>query len=75
MTSNITTMMGVKSSKNIDFAGKRVLIRVDFSAPVDKTGEADNFSFISTCARASLEVIEGKILPGFANLDRIEEEL
>jgi phosphoglycerate kinase len=37
---------------------------------VDKAGEKENFSFISTGGGASLELLEGKILPGFENLDR-----
>ncbi len=42
----------------------------DTADAVDKCGEAENFSFISTGGGASLELLEGKILPGFQNLDR-----
>ncbi len=35
MISNIKYMAGVKSLKDIDIEGKRVLIRVDFNVPMD----------------------------------------
>jgi phosphoglycerate kinase len=42
----------------------------DTADAVDRAGEAENFSFISTGGGASLELLEGKILPGFEKLDR-----
>lgn len=44
----------------------------DTADAVERCGEASNFSFISTGGGASLELLEGKILPGFENLDRKE---
>ncbi|MEA1891879.1 MAG: phosphoglycerate kinase [Campylobacterota bacterium] len=44
----------------------------DTADAVEKAGEKDNFSFISTGGGASLELLEGKILPGFERLDRID---
>ncbi len=42
----------------------------DTADAVEKAGEKENFSFISTGGGASLELLEGKILPGFERLDR-----
>lgn len=42
----------------------------DTSNAADKAGEKENFSFISTGGGASLELLEGILLPGFENLDR-----
>ncbi|SFV50655.1 Phosphoglycerate kinase [hydrothermal vent metagenome] len=46
----------------------------DTADAVERAGEATNFSFISTGGGASLELLEGKILPGFELLDRKDEE-
>jgi len=45
----------------------------DTADAVEKAGEKENFSFISTGGGASLELLEGKILPGFEKLDRISD--
>ena len=47
----------------------------DTADAVERAGETDNFSFISTGGGASLELLEGKILPGFSNLDHKNEEM
>lgn len=47
----------------------------DTADAVERAGETDNFSFISTGGGASLELLEGKILPGFSNLDHKKEEV
>ncbi len=44
----------------------------DTADAVEKAGEKENFSFISTGGGASLELLEGKILPGFEQLDRMD---
>jgi len=44
----------------------------DTADAVEKAGETENFSFISTGGGASLELLEGKILPGFEHLDRLD---
>jgi len=46
----------------------------DTADAVDRASEAENFSFISTGGGASLELLEGKVLPGFNNLDRIDSD-
>ncbi len=46
----------------------------DTADAVEKAGEKENFSFISTGGGASLEILEGKILAGFENLDRKGED-
>lgn len=42
----------------------------DTADAIDKAGERDNMSFISTGGGASLELLEGKVLPAFAVLDK-----
>ncbi|MEA2029760.1 MAG: phosphoglycerate kinase [Campylobacterota bacterium] len=42
----------------------------DTANAASKAGEKENFSFISTGGGASLELLEGKILPGVENLDK-----
>lgn len=41
----------------------------DTANAADKVGEKENISFISTGGGASLELLEGKVLPGFENLE------
>ena len=42
----------------------------DTASAAEQAGEKENISFISTGGGASLELLEGKLLPGFENLDR-----
>jgi len=42
----------------------------DTADAVERAGEKEKFSFISTGGGASLELLEGKVLPGFEKLDR-----
>ncbi len=44
----------------------------DTADAVEKAGERENFSFISTGGGASLELLEGRVLPGFEQLNRSE---
>jgi len=46
----------------------------DTADAVERAREAENFSFISTGGGASLELLEGKILPGFSQLNHKKEE-
>jgi phosphoglycerate kinase len=43
----------------------------DTLSAIQKSGEKESFSFISTGGGASLELLEGKILPALENLDKI----
>jgi len=47
----------------------------DTADAVERAREAENFSFISTGGGASLELLEGKILPGFSQLNHKEESI
>ncbi len=42
----------------------------DTADAVERAGERENFSYISTGGGASLKILEGKVLPGFEGLDR-----
>lgn len=42
----------------------------DTASAAEQAGEKENISFISTGGGASLELLEGKLLPGFENLDK-----
>ncbi len=42
----------------------------DTADAVERAGERENFSFISTGGGASLKILEGKVLAGFERLDR-----
>ena len=42
----------------------------DTADAIDKAGERDNMSFISTGGGASLELLEGEVLPAFEVLDK-----
>ncbi len=44
----------------------------DTASAAEKAGEKENISFISTGGGASLELLEGKLLPGFENLEKNE---
>jgi len=46
----------------------------DTADAVERAREAENFSFISTGGGASLELLEGKILPGFSQLNHKKGE-
>lgn len=43
----------------------------DTADAVQRTSQIDKFGFISTGGGASLELLEGKVLPGFTHLDRL----
>lgn len=46
----------------------------DTADAIDRAGERDNMSFISTGGGASLELLEGKILPAFEVLERVKND-
>jgi len=43
----------------------------DTASAAQKAAEEENISFISTGGGASLELLEGKLLPGFENLEKV----
>lgn len=60
------------ANKLADLSGKGVTTIIgggDSVAAVEKVGVADKMSHISTGGGASLELLEGKVLPGVAALD------
>jgi len=46
----------------------------DTDVAIHQTGESDKITYISTGGGASLELLEGKVLPAVAALDRCGDE-
>nr|GEZ72071.1 phosphoglycerate kinase, cytosolic [Tanacetum cinerariifolium] len=58
--------------KLVDLSGKGVITIIgggDLAAAMEKVGPADKMSYISTGGGASLDLLEGKPLPGVLALD------